>query len=166
MKKFLILVAFTLVLFVLQTSFLPLFAVHGVSPDLLLLLTVSFGFLRGVREGALMGFAVGLLQDLATGTFLGVNAFTRLLIGLVCGSFSERVFKEQFFLPIMASVAATAANYFVLALFMLLLGYRFSLVQSIGYTLIPMLIYQLAFAYPIHRLAYDLDKKLSEKYDG
>jgi len=166
MKKIAILIGLVLLLYVLQTSFLPLFAVHGVSPDLMLLLTVSFAFLRGVREGALMGFAVGLLQDLSTGTFLGVNAFTRLLIGLVCGSFSDRVFKEQFFLPIMASVAATIANYFILVLLMLLLGYRFDLVHHMGYILIPMLIYQLAFAYPVHRLAYELDKKLSEKYEG
>ena len=74
-----------------------------------------------------------------------------------------RVFKEQFFLPVLASLAATAANYFILALLMVLLGYRFNPVSNVQAMLLPMLIYQLAFAYPVHRLTYVLDKKLSEK---
>jgi rod shape-determining protein MreD len=97
------------------------------------------------------------------GTFLGVHAFSQLLIGMFFGRFSDLVFKEQFFLPVFASVAAIVANYFILALLMVLLGYRFNLVGNMESMLVPMLIYQLAFAYPVHRLAYALDKKLSKK---
>ncbi len=163
MKQFGSLAAFTAGLYVLQTSLLPLIAYRGISPDLMLLLTVSFAFLRGARQGSLLGFLTGLMQDLSTGTFLGTNAFTHLLLGLVCGHFSDRVFKEQFFLPVLASLAATTANYFILALLMVLLGYRFNPVSNVQAMLLPMLIYQLAFAYPVHRLTYVLDKKLSEK---
>lgn len=67
--KLLQMIAFIVLLFTLQTSFLPLIAWHGVSPDLLLLLTVSFAFLHGARQGAFLGFVLGLMQDLATGTF-------------------------------------------------------------------------------------------------
>ena len=163
MKKFGRLALFVIALYVLQTSLLPMIAYRGISPDLMLLLTVSFAFLRGVRQGGLMGFATGLLQDLASGTFLGINAFTRMLLGMFFGRFSDRVFKEQFFLPVTASITAIIANYFILSLLMVLLGYRFNLVSSLQTMLIPMLIYQLAFAYPVHRFTYELDKKLSEK---
>jgi len=163
MRKFGRLALFVIALYVLQTSLLPMIAYRGISPDLMLLLTVSFAFLRGGRQGGLMGFSVGLLQDLASGTFLGINAFTRMLLGMFFGRFSDRVFKEQFFLPVTASITAIIANYFILALLMVLLGYRFNLVSSLQTMLIPMLIYQLAFAYPVHRLTYELDKKLSEK---
>ena len=105
--------AFAAVLFVLQTSLLPLMAYHGVTADLLLLLTVSVAFLRGSKQGAFMGFGAGLMQDLATGTFFGVNTLSRTLLGLLFGQFSDRVFKEQFFLPVLASVAATILNYFL-----------------------------------------------------
>ena len=70
-----------IILYALQTSLLPLIAYHGVTTDLLLLFVTSTAFLKGARVGALSGFAVGLLQDLASGTFLGMNAFTRLLLG-------------------------------------------------------------------------------------
>lgn len=155
--------AFAAALFVLQTSILPLMAYHGITADLMLLLTVSFAFLRGAKQGAFMGFSVGLMQDLATGTYFGVNTLARTLMGLLFGQFSDRVFKEQFFLPVLASMGATILNYFILALLMVLLGYRFNLESHMQQMLVPMLLYQLAFAYPVHYLTYRLDKRLEEK---
>lgn len=163
MKNFARLALVILVLYALQTSMLPLVAYHGISPDIMLLVTVSYAFLRGERYGALMGFSVGLLADLATGTFFGLHTFTCLVLGLFFGRFSERVFKEQFFLPVCASALATLLNYFILAIIMVLLGYRFNPLGGIESVLLPMLIYQLALAYPVHRLMYELDKRCSEK---
>ncbi len=163
MNKFGKLALYVILLYVVQSSLLTLIAYRGIGPDLMLLVTVSYAFLRGMRYGGLMGFSTGLLQDLAMGTFLGIHAFSQLLIGLFFGRFSNRVFKEQFFLPVFASVAAIVANYFILALLMVLLGYRFNLVGNMESMLVPMLVYQLAFAYPVHRLTYALDKKLSTK---
>ena len=146
-----------IILYALQTSILPLIAYHGVTADLMLLFVTSTAFLKGAR------FAVGVLQDIASGTFLGVNAFTRVLIGFCVGKFSDQVFKEQVFLPVFASLLVTTVNYFILALLMILLGYRFNLMGHMQYTLLPMLIYQLAFAYPVHHLAYELDKRYGKK---
>ncbi|SDP52706.1 rod shape-determining protein MreD [Selenomonas ruminantium] len=163
MSNFGKLAVFVVILYVLQTSFFPLIAYHGISPDFMLLLTVSYAFLKGTEKGTLMGFLTGLLMDLATGTFLGIHAFTHLIVGNICGRFANRVYKEQFFLPVFASLGVTAFNYFILALLMVLLGYRFNPISNVQVTLLPMLIYQLAFAYPVHYLTYQLDKKLSAK---
>ena len=155
------LVVFVVALYVLQTSFFPLIAYHGISPNFMLLLTVSFAFLRGMEQGTFMGFLTGLLTDLATGTFFGIHAFTYLLMGNLCGRFANRVYKDQFFWPVFASLGVTALNYFILALLMVLLGYRFNPISNVQVTLLPMLIYQLAFAYPVHYLTYKLDKNIS-----
>ena len=163
MKEFGTWAAFAAGLYVLQTSLLPRLSYHGVTTDLLLLMAVSFAFLRGLHQGALMGFLLGLMYDLSTGTFFGVHTLSLTLIAIFFGRFSDRVFKEQFFLPVMASVLATAFNYFILALLMLLLGYRFNLMTHIHDVLLPMFVYQLALAYPVHKLCYKLDKRFSEK---
>jgi len=154
-------VIFVVALYVLQTSFFPLIAYHCISPDFMLLITVSFAFLRGTEKGTLMGFITGLMTDLATGTFFGIHAFSYMLMGNLCGRFANRVYKEQFFLPVLASLGVTALNYFILALLMVLLGYRFNPISNVQTTLLPMLIYQLAFAYPVHYLTYKLDKNIS-----
>ena len=161
MNNFAKLAAFVIALYVLQASFFPLMAYHGISPNFMLLITVSFAFLRGMEQGTLMGVLAGLLTDLATGTFFGIHAFTYLLMGNLCGRFANRVYKDQFFWPVFASLGVTALNYFILALLMVLLGYRFNPISNVQVTLLPMLIYQLAFAYPVHYLTYKLDKNIS-----
>ena len=158
MKAFLKWALFVLLLYVMQTSLLPLIAFHGASADFLLLFAVSFGFIRGMRLGVLAGFLAGLLQDLLSGTFLGMNTLTKMLAGLIAGALSDRVFKEQMFLPVVSSVIAAVANYFLLAVLMLLLGYRFNLLENAEYILLPLIVYQLVFSYPVHKLTRQVNK--------
>ena len=145
-------------LYVLQTSFLPMFSYNGVSVNLLLLLTVSVAFLLGHRLGVFLGFSAGLLQDLSTGAFFGCDIFSYMLIGLLCGKFSDHIFKEQFILPVFASLITAAIHYFIIVSFIYMLGYQLDLKWSLQYTLVPMLCYQLAFAYPIHKLVFEFNK--------
>ena len=158
-----IVAAWAVCLFVLQTSFLPLIAYRGISPDLMLLLVVSFAFLHGARYGSLMGFCAGLLNDLAMGTFFGINIFSRTIIGFVCGRFSDQVFKDQILLPIFAALVATLVNYFIVAAFIFMLGYPFNLLNHAETYLTVMLYYQLVFAYPVHKLTIKVDKYLKEE---
>ena len=162
MKKYRYFIVFFLVLFVLQFSFLPLISVYGVVPDLLLLATVSYAFLRGSAWGGFIGFALGLMEDLSVGSFFGLHAFTLTLIGLFFGRFADRVFKEQFFLPITASVAATFAKYVISALIVYLLGYHFNPFLHMGRVLLILLFFQLIFAYPIHWATFHLDKRIRD----
>ncbi|MFC2315329.1 MAG: rod shape-determining protein MreD [Selenomonas massiliensis] len=162
MKKHRYFIVFFVVLFALQFSFLPLISVYGVVPDLLLLATVSYAFLRGSAWGGFVGFSIGLMEDLSVGSFFGLHAFTLTLIGLFFGRFSDRVFKEQFFLPITASIAATFAKYVISALIVYLLGYHFNPFLHIGRVLFILLLFQLIFAYPIHWATFHLDKRIRD----
>ena len=162
MKKHRYFIVFFVVLFALQFSFLPLISVYGVVPDLLLLATVSYAFLRGSAWGGFVGFSIGLMEDLSVGSFFGLHAFTLTLIGLFFGRFSDRVFKEQFFLPITASIAATFAKYVISALIVYSLGYHFNPFLHIGRVLFILLLFQLIFAYPIHWATFHLDKRIRD----
>ena len=163
MKNFLKWAGTVLGLYVLQSSLLARLAFHGASVDFLLLFAVSFGFIRGMRLGVLTGFLVGLLQDLLTGTFFGMNILTKMLASFIAGLLSDRVFKEQMFLPVVSSVVAAVASYFILALLMLLLGYRFNLIENAQYMLVPFILYQLVFSYPVHAITRRVNEWTREK---
>ncbi len=160
MKKFGAWALFTVVLYVLQSSVLPLVSWHEISADLLLVAVVSVSMLQGSREGVLFGFFAGLLQDLATGTFFGVDIFSKMVIGYACGAFSRNFVKEQFFLPLLAVAAASAANYFITLMFMMLMGYRFDWMEQVSGLLLPMTVYNAVFAFPVHLWT----RKLSERF--
>lgn len=144
------------VAFVIQSSFLPIIHYNGVGPDLLLLIVGSFAFFSGSRLGCYMGFLVGLFQDLATGNFLGMNAFSKMLIGYWCGIFSSRVLRDSFILPVAAAIVSTAASYCIAGVIVFVLGYRFNPLVHITTHLLPMLCYNLVFAYPMHAIVHKL----------
>jgi rod shape-determining protein MreD len=69
----------------------PALRVADVAPDIPLILVVLLALRRGPEFGCLGGFAAGLLQDAAGGGFLGVQAFTKALIGFLVGSLAGRL---------------------------------------------------------------------------
>ena len=105
---------------------------------------------NGKRQGVLMGFFAGLFLDLASGTFFGVNTFSKMITGYGCGAFSNKVFKDQMLLPLSATIVATSASYVIMLVFVLLLGYKADPVAHVNSILVPSLVYNAIFALPVH----------------
>lgn len=74
-----------LVLIGIQMKVLPHFAIGGIKPDLFLF-TVCYLSLRGdERKGAIIGFALGLLEDSLSLSPLGMRALSFALVGFLLG---------------------------------------------------------------------------------
>ena len=159
MKKNFAWIVVFLVAYILQTSLLNLIAFHNVSADLLLLLTISYSLTHGFRRGAFVGFCSGLLQDVASGTFLGFNALSKMVIGFGFGFMLGRVYEKKFILPLLSSILATAVNYLISLLVILMLGYRVNMLHSLYNLLLIPLIYNLCFSYVVHRIVCWLKNK-------
>ena len=81
--------------FTLQTTWVNFLEVWSVKPDLLIL-TLSYIALRsGPVVGAYMGLGVGLLQDIYLPADLGLNAFTKSLIGAGLGYSHARMVADS-----------------------------------------------------------------------
>lgn len=159
MKKNFAWIVVFLVAYILQTSLLNLISFHNVSADLLLLLTISYSLTHGFRRGAFVGFCSGLLQDVASGTFLGFNALSKMVIGFGFGFMLGRVYEKKFILPLLSSILATAVNYLISLLVILMLGYRVNMLHSLYNLLLIPLIYNLCFSYVVHRIVCWLKNK-------
>ncbi|WP_196593249.1 rod shape-determining protein MreD [Pectinatus sottacetonis] len=159
MKKSLIWVVVFLIAYILQTSIFRLITFDNVNVDLILLLTVSFALTHGFKQGAFAGFCGGLLQDIASGTFLGFNAFSKMIIGFCFGFMIDKVYEKKFFLPLVSSIVATTANYVILTVIVVLLGYHIDILQSLHNLLFIPLIYNLIFSYFVHRIVWWLKNK-------
>ena len=73
------LVVLAIISLLLQSTILPYLTVGGVTPDLILVLAVLYSIFQGPKRGALMGFILGLMEDLFLGRFIGMKALTCLL---------------------------------------------------------------------------------------
>lgn len=90
---------------ILQTTILDYVAVQGIKPDLVMLLVALAGFLLGTREGAFLGFVAGIIEDLFSGSYIGLNALSKMAAGYLAGVVGERFYKENI-------VVATGATFF------------------------------------------------------
>ena len=90
----------------LQTS-LPGLVIVGFRPELLLLLTLIFAMLEEPWGAAGFGFASGLMKDLLVGKFIGLYAGTYLLMAILVGFVTKRLYRENFLVRFFAIVAGT-----------------------------------------------------------
>lgn len=135
---------------VVQTVLLPLVAYQGVTPDLLLIITVSAGLLFGREHGVGIGFFAGLLQDLAAGGIFGLNTLPKLLIGFAAGAVERKVFKEHILLPLAAMMVATMLNYVCILGLLAFFGYKVEFVAAVAHNMLPLAIYNMIFSVPVH----------------
>lgn len=97
---------------VVQVAVLDGVVVHHAHPDLLLLLAIGAGLAGGPQQGAIAGFALGLVADLFVDTPYGVSALTYVLvafsIGLAVTGPTERIGPAmRFATAVLASAAGT-----------------------------------------------------------
>ena len=72
-------------LFIVQTSIFSHLELAGVVPNLLLAFTALVGFMRGRKEGMLVGLFAGFILDSFSGQLFGIYAFTFLFLGFLNG---------------------------------------------------------------------------------
>ncbi len=104
MKKYLVRGGLLAVLitagFLLQTNLPGLIPLLQVSPNLLLIITFSVGFLRGKIAGMICGFICGILLDSFGGGILGYYTLIFLYIGYLNGLLARIMVNDMILLPL------------------------------------------------------------------
>lgn len=94
---------------VLQTSILPFHVASPFKPDLLLVAMVYLALRSPAASGALLAWTLGLVKDVFSGLYLGLNAFSFLIIFLVIKSISDLLYAESGELFVVTVSVATLA---------------------------------------------------------
>lgn len=171
MKRFLITFVFVITLFVLQGTWFDAISFNGISPNLLLILTVSLGLLRGKKTGLLVGFFSGLLLDIFIGSFIGFYAMMYMYLGFFGGLFSLIFYPEDVKLPVITIAVSNIIYGFLCYVFFFLLkgkldiGYymvHVTLPETIYTTVVTILIYPLLFV--INRALERSERKQARKF--
>jgi rod shape-determining protein MreD len=96
--------------------------VFGVNVDLSPLLVAFVGLLCGSAIGAVNGFAIGLLVDIALLQTLGVSSLIFTLIGYWCGRLRELRDPQAALTPLLVGAGASAASLVGYSLIEFMLG--------------------------------------------
>lgn len=103
---------------ILQDTVFNAISIAGGKPDFILILVVFFALFHGSIQGGLLGMFFGLMEDLMTGRFIGLNAICKGITGFLIGLLSGRLYKNNFLLPVITIFVST----FLFSIFYLLCG--------------------------------------------
>lgn len=152
MLRKIVVTVFIIVCFVLQCSVFGSLALAGIIPNLMIILTSSFGFMRGEREGLLIGFFCGLLSDVFFGGFLGFYALLLMYIGFLNGKFCKIFYPEDIKLPLALIVVSDLSYGIICYILTFMLRSRFAFSYYFLHIILPEALYTIVvtlFLYPV-----------------
>lgn len=152
MKRFLITAVLIFICFLLQCTVFHTLAFGGIVPNLLIVLTSSFGFMRGEKTGLLIGFFCGLLVDIFFGNTIGFYALLYMYIGYMNGKFSVIFYPQDIKLPIALILGSDCFYGLVCYVIMFLLRSRFEFDYYFMHIILPEIVYTIVvtiFLYPL-----------------
>lgn len=105
MKKW-ILILISLLLFILDNSFIPSIAIKGVMPSLLFVFAIAYSIINDRKEAVLIGVISGVMQDVFFYAG-GINALLNMIICFLVAIIGKNIYREKKLIPILITLAAS-----------------------------------------------------------
>lgn len=157
MKRTLSIAAVILVSFLLQTTIFQSLALADVVPNFLLIITVTFGYMRGEKEGMYTGFVCGLLADCVFGSVIGLYALLYMAIGYLNGSCRKLYYSDHIVVTVALIAVSDLIYNFFLYIFEFLFRNRLDFFFYLRRIIIPEMVYTILAAVLFYRLLYTLN---------
>ena len=162
MKRKLITFCIIIICFLMECTIFHRLSFASIKPNLLIIITSSFGFMRGKKEGLWIGLFSGLLIDIFCGNYLGVYALIYMYIGYINGFFQKRFYPDDIKLPMLLIGGSDLIyNLFVYFIMFLLRG-RFRFLYYLKSIIIPDFVYTMVVSILLYLLFLKINQKLEE----
>ena len=159
-KRFFITAVIIIAAYLLQCTVFSSLELAGIKPNLLIIITASFGFMRGSREGMLVGFVSGLLADIQFGDMIGFYALIYLAAGFINGLFEQMYFDEDIKLPLFLIAGSDFIYGVVIYFLMFLLRSDFQFLYYLNRIIIPEAIYTIVITLAVYPLLLFINRRL------
>ncbi len=163
MKRKIVVLLIIIVGFLLQSTVFQTLSIGSITPNLMVIIVSSFGFMRGKKEGLAVGFFCGLLEDIFYGRLLGMHAMIYMYIGYVNGYFNHIFYGDDIKLPISLISVSELVYGLGTYLIMFLMRSRFAFSYYMVRIILPELVYTIVMTLVFYRLIFSINCKLEIK---
>ena len=153
---------FIFICFLLQSTLFHNLSLGGIIPNLMIILTASYGFMRGRKSGLLIGFFSGLLIDIYFSDILGFNALLYMYIGYFNGVFKKMFYPEDIKLPIALIVGSDFLYNILIYILTFMLRGRFQFIYYFLNIIVPEMVYTIIVTFILYPLLL-LSERLLER---
>lgn len=163
MKRKIITVCIIIACFLLESTVFPHLAFGTITPNLMIVVTSSFGFMRGKREGMAVGFLSGLLIDIMFNDLIGFYALIYTVLGYANGFFKKIFYDDDIKLPLILIAASDFLCGNIVCIFMFIMRSRFDYFYYLGNIILPELIYTILVTLILYQVILHINQKLEAK---
>lgn len=152
--------------FILQNTVFHMWSFNGVKPNILLIISVFFGFTEGSNNGMLTGFFCGLLCDIFFGAYIGVYSFLFMLTGAAGGGLAKVFYPDDLIFPYVTIAGTDLAMGLIMYIGMFLIRGRYNVDFYLTSVILPEMIYTVIIGFimmPVLRKYNAFLKKAAKK---
>ena len=146
--------------FLLQTTLFQTLSFASISPNLLIIVVSSFGFMRGKKEGLYIGFACGLLLDIFGSGILGFYALLYMYIGYINGCFRKMFYPEDLKLPMLLIAGSDLGCNLLIYFFLFLFRNRYHFQYYLWNIMLPELVYTMLITIFLYVVILKVNQRL------
>ncbi|MEY8516086.1 rod shape-determining protein MreD [Lachnospiraceae bacterium 29-84] len=146
--------------FLLQCTLFQALSFASISPNLMIVTTSSFGFMRGRKEGMWIGFSCGLLLDIFYGSIIGFYALIYACIGYVNGLFRKSFFPDDIKLPLVLIAASDFSYNLLVYIFLFLFRGKLQFMYYLLHIMLPELVYTILVTIVLYFIILKINQKL------
>ena len=151
MLRRIIMIFLILIGYLLQSTVFSVMALGGIAPNILIILTSAFGFMRGKKEGMFVGFLSGIILDILFGNLLGFYALIYLVIGYLNGFFASIFYPEDIKLPMVLISSSEFLSCICIYLFRFLMQGKTNFNYYFLHIILPEIVYTLLVTILIYK---------------
>lgn len=163
MKRKIIVTIVVILCFLLQCTLFQSLSIAFISPNLLIIITSAFGFMRGRKEGMLIGFFCGLLIDIFFGQTLGFYAMIYMYLGYFNGFFRKIFYPEDIKLPMLLISASDIICNLIVYFFQFLLRGKFAFQYYLMRIILPEWVYTIFVTVFLYFILLMINQKLEKE---
>ena len=160
MKRKIITVCIIIACFVLECTVFQRLSFASITPNLMIIVTSSFGFMRGKREGMMVGFLSGLLIDIMFSDLIGFYTLIYTVLGYANGFFRKIFYDDDIKLPLILIATSDFLYGNIVCIFMFIMRSRFHYFYYLGHVIIPELIYTILVTLVLYQIILHVNQRL------
>ncbi len=148
--------------YLLQSTMIRILPMGGVAPNILIILTSCFGFMRGKKEGMFIGFISGLIIDILFGNIIGLYALAYMVIGYLNGFFASIFYPEDVKLPMFLITSSELVYCFIVYVFRFLIQGKLRFGYYFLHVILPEIVYTIFVTIIFYKIILSINEWLED----